>query len=135
MRVEHRPQSRGRFDRVDCEWRGRKPEPLDDATGPSSASCVEQTRRRGRGHLIGELAREPEADQVTNEHQPLRREARRGIPLGEQLEYGVDGHRLDAGRRIQLLARHPLVDAGNDPVGACIPVVERQTEDLPLPVE
>jgi hypothetical protein len=47
----------------------------------------------------------------------------------EQLEDGVDGHGLDAGRRVELLARHARVCARDHPFGPVVAIVERESED------
>ena len=65
----------------------------------------------------------------------LRALERRGALVGQQLEDGVDRHRLDAGDGVHLLARHARVRARDHPVSARVPIVEREPEHAPPAVE
>ena len=55
--------------------------------------------------------------------------------LGEQLEDGVDRHRLDAGPAVQLLARDARMGALDSPSVRVVAVVEREPEQPPVGVE
>ena len=69
---------------------------------PAAGPGVEQAGRGGDRRLVGERAGQPQADQVGDQRHVLGGCQRRAVRLGEQLEDGVDRHRLDAGPRVEL---------------------------------
>ena len=115
--------------------RAGQPEPLDQLARPVAGARVEQPGRRGVRRLVGQLAAEPEREQVGDERDPLGGGERGRALVGQQLEDGVDRHRLDAGRRVQLGGGHALERALDHPVRARVAVVERQPEHAAALVE
>src|ERR671915_1481592 len=92
--------------RLPGKRRRRKPEALDDRSGPCSAAGVEKSGGRGDRGLVRQLAAQPVTQDVRHERDALGGGQRRRPLVGEQLEDRVDGHRLDSRDGIQLLARY-----------------------------
>ena len=115
----------------------RQPEPLDQRRAPSRP-CARRAGRSSR-RSCASLASSPLSQRASRSGTSaiaLRpRRAPRAPSLGQQLEDGVDRHRLDAGDRVASLARDPRVRALDHPVGARVAVVEREPEHAAALVE
>ena len=129
-------ERRAGLDRIAGERRRREAEPRDQLARPRRPRARPAARWwRRRSPRWRRSPREPEVEQVGHERDPLRRVQGGRVLVGEQLEDRVDRHRLDAGDRVELLARHPAEGALGHALRARVAVVEGQPEHAVAAVE
>ena len=107
---------------------GGQPERLDQVVRPAARPGVDQPRGRRDRRLVGERAGQPQAHQVGDHRDVLRRLGDRAARLREQLEDRVDRHRLDAGARVELGRRDAAGRELDHSLCARVAVVERDAE-------
>ena len=116
-----------------AEQAAGQPEPLGEPARPGPGAPRRAVRWSTPRSPRSRARRRARARAGRDERDPLGAGERGRALVGEQLEDGVDRHRLDAGRGVELGGGHARERALVHPLRAAVAVVERQPEHAVAP--